>query len=129
MTSLASQCNGEAIEQMTLVVRQSQKSGLIAPRGARVIGFPDGQSRLANAINSARQVLTLVERRAPTAAHLHPSFAGAVVRLLLRGRGRPGMLYCPHGWAFARRVHRQAMRRDDGREIALRPMRCNRLRG
>jgi glycosyltransferase involved in cell wall biosynthesis len=39
----------------------------------------------------------------PTIVHLHSSFAGTVGRLLGPWlAGRPRLVYCPHGWAFAR---------------------------
>ena len=40
---------------------------------------------------------------APTIVHIHSTFAGAVSRpaILLSGR-KPQIVYCPHGWVFAR---------------------------
>lgn len=45
--------------------------------------------------------LRAIDRLEPAIVHLHSTFAGAVLRPLLRmRRRRPQIVYCPHGWAF-----------------------------
>ena len=48
-----------------------------------------------------REVRQLIARTAPDVLHLHSTFPGLYGRLAVRGRTRPRVIYCPHGWAFA----------------------------
>lgn len=52
-------------------------------------------------IDFLRTALGAVNSFRPDIVHLHSSFAGAMLRPLLKARrSRPRIVYCPHGWAF-----------------------------
>ena len=47
--------------------------------------------------------LQQIRRIQPDIVHIHSTFAGLVIRPLLKlKRNRPRVVYCPHGWAFSR---------------------------
>ncbi|WP_279480768.1 glycosyltransferase family 4 protein [Aureimonas sp. SK2] len=51
----------------------------------------------------ARLAVRYSDEYRPDVVHLHSTFAGAVYRLALPFlKHRPKVIYCPHGWAFAR---------------------------
>ncbi|WP_354683805.1 glycosyltransferase [Cupriavidus necator] len=52
----------------------------------------------------AKFIVSVVDKEAPDIVHLHSTFAGAFGRLTLLafGRRKP-IIYCPHGWSFARK--------------------------
>lgn len=54
----------------------------------------------AGLLGFAREARAAIRRLRPDIVHLHSSYAGALARPLL-GVGRPRIVYCPHGWAFA----------------------------
>lgn len=52
----------------------------------------------------AKFIASVVGREAPDIVHLHSTFAGALGRLTLFAFGkRKPIIYCPHGWSFARK--------------------------
>ena len=56
-------------------------------------------------IDFARSASRTIRRFRPDIVHLHSSFAGAIVRILLAfRRDRPRIAYCPHGWAFSMEI-------------------------
>jgi len=58
-------------------------------------------------VRMALVTLREVRRMRPDIVHIHSSFAGLVIRpLLYLSRGRPRIVYCPHGWAFSRETSR-----------------------
>lgn len=68
-----------------------------------IVSFPNHRSRLITAIAAARALHAQLREFVPSVAHIHSSFAGLTCRPLLRCTSRrPRVVYCPHGWAFAR---------------------------
>lgn len=68
---------------------------------------------------SSRRLINLLR---PDIVHLHSSFAGTCVRLVLPWLGsRPKVIYCPHGWSFTMDVGSLARRAYVGVEKALVP--------
>ena len=58
-------------------------------------------------LRMALVTLREVRRMQPDVVHIHSTFAGLVIRpLLYLYRGRPRIVYCPHGWAFSRETSR-----------------------
>jgi glycosyltransferase involved in cell wall biosynthesis len=58
---------------------------------------------LQGLLRMALVTLREVRRMQPDVVHIHSTFAGLVIRpLLYLYRGRPRIVYCPHGWAFSR---------------------------
>lgn len=52
----------------------------------------------------AKFIVSVVNKEGPDIVHLHSTFAGAVGRLTLLAFGkRKPIIYCPHGWSFARK--------------------------
>jgi glycosyltransferase involved in cell wall biosynthesis len=67
-------------------------------------GFHNTDRTVRGLLGLARFVHSVIDEFHPNIVHLHSSFAGGVGRLPLLGRSRPyGVVYCPHGWAFAGR--------------------------
>jgi glycosyltransferase involved in cell wall biosynthesis len=78
-------------------------------------GFDDDDvSEFRRAGRSIRGLLRMaivtlreVRRMRPDVVHIHSTFAGLIIRpLLYLHRGRPRIVYCPHGWAFSRETSR-----------------------
>lgn len=71
----------------------------IDPR--HLITFPSASRDAKSLLDFTRVALRAVDRIKPDIVHLHSTFAGALLRPLLRmRRRRPLIAYCPHGWAF-----------------------------
>jgi len=77
-------------------------ASLAGPR-LSVTAYPySGRSpwQMIRFLRAARRV---IEADRPDIIHLHSTFAGFILRPLARvSRHRPGVVYCPHGWAFLR---------------------------
>jgi glycosyltransferase involved in cell wall biosynthesis len=89
---------------------------LVAPRDHARFLAPDVECNLAlydrtgRNVGSFLRLLTTVRRQLahedPDIVHLHSTFAGIIVRiLLLTRRRRPRVVYCAHGWGFLRSGH------------------------
>jgi glycosyltransferase involved in cell wall biosynthesis len=73
--------------------------------------FPHERGSPAGLMRLARLATSVAWRSKPHVAHVHSTFAGAVLRPILR-LTRPGLpiVYCPHGWAFSREGNARANR-------------------
>lgn len=91
---------------------------------AQIVSFSPAGRRPGALLSLGHAARQIIRRLRPDVLHLHSSFAGAVVRTVLRGRNRPRIIYCPHGWSFAMEastpaklayaaVERQLARRTD----------------
>lgn len=71
------------------------------------VGFESTKRSLTSLVHLAASVSGTIGKFNPDIIHLHSSFAGAIVRFpaLLRKKTK-GIVYCPHGWAFAGRSGR-----------------------
>lgn len=62
---------------------------------------------LKGLLRMAMVTLREIRDMRPDIIHVHSTFAGLVIRpLLYFHRGRPRVVYCPHGWAFSRETSR-----------------------
>ncbi|WP_084545054.1 glycosyltransferase [Derxia gummosa] len=86
---------------VTLLVPDSQLSYLHLEEQVRIISFRDDCSRPRRILRIQSVLNRLLANSRVDLIHAHSSYAGAAVRLLLRGKG-PKVVYCPHGWAFDR---------------------------
>jgi glycosyltransferase involved in cell wall biosynthesis len=90
---------------VSVMLPKSQCHYLELPSGVEMITFDDRSGRLRNAFRLAGQLREYVAQAQPAVVHLHSTFAGAVLRPMLSLRGRARIIYCPHGWAFDRRMN------------------------
>lgn len=92
-------------EAIAVVIPASQMQELPVPEGVRVTTFPVMRRRSLSALALAIQVARTTRKLNPSVVHVHSSFAGATVRpvLLLMGMSKR-VIYCPHGWAFDRKM-------------------------
>lgn len=71
----------------------------IDPR--QLIRFRSASRDARSLLDFTRTALRAVDQMKPDIVHLHSTFAGAILRPLLRSRRRrPMIAYCAHGWAF-----------------------------
>lgn len=84
-----------------------------------LVGFEDSEisvfqrfgRSLPGLLRMAMVTLQQIRRVQPDIVHIHSTFAGLVIRpLLFLMRGRPQVVYCPHGWAFSRETSRLSHR-------------------
>lgn len=67
----------------------------------QIITFSATQRRPGALLQFGKTALAAVREFRPDVLHLHSSFAGALVRALIKpGPNTPKIIYCPHGWAF-----------------------------
>lgn len=86
-----------------VVVPASQRSELPVPEGVGLLCYADEGGRVGNALRLAWLVLKTVWRQRIGLVHVHSTFAGAVVRPLVRlAAWRTKLVYCAHGWAWDR---------------------------
>ena len=94
---------------VALVVPASQAGELPVPQGVAIHVYADHRGRAGNAFELARVVLARVREFQPDIVHVHCTYAGATVRPALWFlAGKVRLVYCPHGWAFSRRLAQPA---------------------
>lgn len=90
---------------ITAILPVSQSEFLKSVPGIEVLTFDDSAGRIVNAFRLAKRLKEFVTGGQPNVVHLHSTFAGAVLRpMLLKLRTRTKIIYCPHGWAFDRKM-------------------------
>jgi glycosyltransferase involved in cell wall biosynthesis len=78
----------------------SEHSPSIDPK--QLIRFQSASRDARHLLDFVRTALRAIGDLKPDIVHLHSSFAGAILRPLLRmRRHRPRIVYCAHGWAFS----------------------------
>lgn len=70
----------------------------------QLIHFRSASRSPRSLLDFAKTARAAIRRLRPDIVHLHSSFAGAIVRSMLAHTSRPRVIYCPHGWAFAREI-------------------------
>lgn len=86
-----------------LVIPASQRVELPVPAGVIVLCYRDSGGRAGNALRLSLLVLKTVWRQRIGLVHVHSTFAGAVVRPVVRlAAWRTKLVYCAHGWAWDR---------------------------
>jgi glycosyltransferase involved in cell wall biosynthesis len=97
--------NGD--DRVHYVVPSDHRDDLVGFDDAEVSMFKrDGRS-VAGLLRMAVVTHRQIRRFRPDVVHIHSTFAGLVIRpLVFLMRGRPKVIYCPHGWAFSRETSR-----------------------
>lgn len=73
----------------------------IPPHALYPLGNGD-EGRLRKTLRLVQRIRQMQAEFRPDIIHAHSSLAGAALRMpLLISPGRAGIVYCPHGWAFA----------------------------
>jgi glycosyltransferase involved in cell wall biosynthesis len=90
---------------ITAILPESQSQFMRSVPGVEVLTFDDSAGRVVNAFRLARRLKEFVNGGQPNVVHLHSTFAGAVLRpMLLKLKSKTKIIYCPHGWAFDRKM-------------------------
>jgi glycosyltransferase involved in cell wall biosynthesis len=89
------------LDGVHFVVPAGSEAHLPRINPAQLIPFTSTARTPAGLFGFTRAAAAAIRRLRPDVVHLHSSYAGALVRPLLRSDQRPGVVYCPHGWAFA----------------------------
>ena len=90
-------------ENIHALLPESQVNGLTNPAKICLHIFKDGSSRVLDAFRLSLKFHQLVKKYDFDIVHIHGTFAGFAVRLLLGWKKqRPKLVYCAHGWAFDR---------------------------
>jgi glycosyltransferase involved in cell wall biosynthesis len=85
------------------IVPSDHRDDLVGFEDSEVSVFDRMGRSLPGLLRMAMVTLQKIRRFQPDVVHLHSTFAGLVIRpLLFFMRGRPQVVYCPHGWAFSR---------------------------
>ena len=88
-------------DNVTFVVPEGSEAHLPGIDWSQIVTFAATTRGPAALLAFGRSATAAIRRLDPDIVHLHSSFAGALVRTLLRRpSGRPRIIYCPHGWAF-----------------------------
>jgi len=86
---------------VTFVVPEGSQVHLPSVDRSQIVTFAATSRGPAALLLFGREATKAIRRLDPDIVHLHSSFAGALVRTLLRRRsGKPRIVYCSHGWAF-----------------------------
>jgi glycosyltransferase involved in cell wall biosynthesis len=90
---------------VTFVVPEGSEVHLPTIDRSQIVTFAATSRGPAALLSFGRAATKAVRQLAPDIVHLHSSFAGAVLRLSFGARkGKPRVIYCPHGWAFAMEI-------------------------
>lgn len=97
------QCKTFGASNVLVLIPESQRAELPVPLGVRIEIYADTSGRARNAIRLGFRALSIARREKISIVHVHSSFAGVPVRLLMwLGFRTPRVIYCPHGWAWDR---------------------------
>lgn len=93
----------------------------------RIIGFRRTGRDPGSLARMAAATLALIRAHDPDVVHLHSTFAGIVLRPWLKLLSpRTRIVYCPHGWAFARETSKLSHLTTKAVERILAPL-CDRI--
>jgi glycosyltransferase involved in cell wall biosynthesis len=89
-------------QNVTFIIPAGSEVHVPSISPAQIVTVPAKSRGVRALLSFGREATAAIRRLDPDIVHLHSSFAGAVLRLALgRRSGRPHIIYCPHGWAFA----------------------------
>lgn len=89
------------------VVPSDHRHDLVAVGDDQITLFERSGRSVSGLFQMLRASLQAIDAFRPDVVHLHSSFAGFVLRSALAARSQaPGVVYCPHGWAFCRETGR-----------------------
>ncbi|VVO71399.1 D-inositol-3-phosphate glycosyltransferase [Pseudomonas fluorescens] len=91
-----------------LLIPKSQINEIGAIKGIHIYTFSDFGGRAHNSFKLALRCNEILKKGSVTLIHIHSTFAGLALRLLLTLRPnrttRTKVIYCPHGWAWERTI-------------------------
>lgn len=89
------------------VVPSDHRNDLIGVDDSQITTFERSGRSVSGLFQMLRASMQALDAFRPDVVHLHSSFAGLVLRPALAARSEgPRVVYCPHGWAFARETGR-----------------------
>lgn len=89
-------------QNVTFIIPAGSEVHLPSIDPAQIVTVPATSRGLGALLSFGREATAAIRRLDPDIVHLHSSFAGAVLRLALGScKGKPRVIYCPHGWAFS----------------------------
>jgi glycosyltransferase involved in cell wall biosynthesis len=89
-------------QNVTFIIPAGSEVHVPSISPAQIVTVPAKSRGVSALLSFGREATAAIRRLDPDIVHLHSSFAGAVLRFALgRRRGRPHIIYCPHGWAFS----------------------------
>jgi glycosyltransferase involved in cell wall biosynthesis len=89
------------------VVPSDHRHDLPAVDESQITTFERSGRSISGLFQMLRASMQALDALKPDVVHLHSSFAGLVLRPALAARSEgPRVVYCPHGWAFARETGR-----------------------
>ena len=93
------------------IVPSDHRDDLVGFEDAEVSVFKRAGRSVSGLLRMAVVTFQQIRRIRPDVVHIHSTFAGLVIRpLLFLMRGKPQVVYCPHGWAFSRETSRLSHR-------------------
>lgn len=94
-------------ENVHYVVPSDHRHDLVGIDDNQITTFERSGRSISGLFQMLRASMQALDAFRPDVVHLHSSFAGLVLRPALAARsGGPRVVYCPHGWAFARETGR-----------------------
>lgn len=94
-------------ENVHYVVPSDHRHDLAGIDDSQITTFERSGRSISGLFQMLRASMQALDAFRPDVVHLHSSFAGLVLRPALAARsGGPRVVYCPHGWAFARETGR-----------------------
>ncbi len=94
---LSYQADKHEVYLMASELNSNRDTLQIAPE--RLVLYPYKRSP-AQMLRAMLAIRRQIKRIKPDIVHIHGTFAGFFVRLLLPAIGRPPVIYCSHGWSF-----------------------------
>ena len=86
---------------VTFLVPEGSEAHLPSVDQSQIVTFSATSRGPGALLAFGRSATAAIRRLDPDIVHLHSSFAGALVRTLLRRpAGKPRIVYCSHGWSF-----------------------------
>ncbi len=103
---VALQVQRHGAESVRVVLPQEHAACFPGLAVARLLPFRTSNTgRLGGSMRMAVQAMRAVRHWQPDIVHLHSTYAGLVMRPLLALMPKaPKVIYCPHGWAFDRKL-------------------------
>lgn len=121
------QVAGFGAANIRYVIPADHRPDLVAVEDAAIVGF-DRRGRDPGSLwRMVLATLAQVRTQRPDIVHLHSTFAGMVLRPILKlAAPRTRVIYCPHGWAFSRETSKLSHFATKTIERLLAPL-CDRI--
>ncbi|HKB53975.1 MAG TPA: glycosyltransferase, partial [Ramlibacter sp.] len=110
---------GRGSVRAVLPLEHAQAFPALSPEWLETFATGTG-GRLMTSCRMAWLALRVMREWRPDIVHLHSTFAGLILRPVIRFLPhRPRVVYCPHGWAFDRQARKAAVIAMQGLEWLL----------